>query len=134
MILLCDCFTIRMISRMPEKLKDERLKWLLELGATDLRKGDPEVSGFLFGYWHGADHLRQIAARYPNIRDTPEEKEELMRLDHVLEHLDEHGIEVPTPRTWILQIDEEPPADLEFPLVAHAGFLVEARRGSGKGA
>ena len=81
-----------------------------------MRAEDPEVSGFLFGYWHGADHLRQIAARYPNIRDIPDEKEELMRLDHVLKQLDEHGIKVPTPRTWILQIDEEPPTDLEFPL------------------
>lgn len=46
----------------------------------------------------------------------PEEKEELIRLDQVLERLGEHGIEVPTPRTWILRIDEETPADLEFPL------------------
>jgi hypothetical protein len=99
-----------------KKLKDERFQWLQELGATDVRKEASEVSGFLFGYWHGLDHLRAMAASYPNIRDTPAEKEELVRLDHVLGRLDEHGIKVPTPKTWILQIDDEPPTDLEFPL------------------
>lgn len=99
-----------------KKLKDERLQWLQELGATDLQRADPSVMGFLFGYWHGMDHLHRLSARYPNIRDRPEEKEELIRLDQVLERLAKNGIEMPTPRTWILRIDEEPPADLEFPL------------------
>ncbi len=99
-----------------KKLKDERLKWLQEIGATDLQEADPQATGFLFGYWHGAGHLQRLGERYPNIRDRPEEKEELIRLDRILERLAEQGIEVPTPRTWVLRVDEEPPADLEFPL------------------
>ncbi len=43
-----------------KKLKDERFKWLQELGASDLREEAAEVTGFLFGYWHGADHLREL--------------------------------------------------------------------------
>ena len=39
------------------------------------------------------------------MRDRPEEKEELIRLDRVLELLSKHGITVPAPRTWILRID-----------------------------
>lgn len=57
-----------------------------------------------------------MATRFPNIRDRPEEREKLIRLDHILERLNDHGIEVPTPRTWILRIDDQPPADLDFPL------------------
>ena len=103
-----------------KKLRDERFAWLQEPGATPLDQADPDNEGFLFGYQHGIDHLRRTSARFPNMRDRPEEREELIRLDHVLETLDAHGIEVPTPRTWILRIDEQPPMDLEFPLFVRA--------------
>lgn len=99
-----------------EKLKDERFQWLQELGATDLREAAADAAGFLFGYWHGREHLRQLGGQYPSIRDRPEEKEELIQLDRILGRLEQHGVEVPTPRTWVLRIDEEPPTDLEFPL------------------
>ena len=34
----------------------------------------------------------------------------------ILQRLGEHGVDVPTPKTWVIGIDEPPPADLEFPL------------------
>jgi hypothetical protein len=34
----------------------------------------------------------------------------------VLRRANESGVDVPTPRTWILRIDEDLPTDLEFPL------------------
>jgi len=99
-----------------KKLHDERLTWLQELGAARLDQAKPDDAGFFFGYQHGVEQLREALARFPNIRDRPEEREELLRLDCILQRLNDHGIEVPTPRTWILRIDEQPPPDLEFPL------------------
>jgi hypothetical protein len=99
-----------------KKLHDERLKWLQELGATELADVGPEDSGFLFGYAQGIDQLHQQVGKLPNVHDRPEERDELLRLDVVLERMDQNGIVVPTPKTWILQIDDPPPTDLEFPL------------------
>ena len=117
-----------------KKLRDERFAWLRELGATPLDQAKPDDEGFFFGYQHGNDHLRRTSARFPNMRDRPEEREELIRLDHVLERLDAHGIEVPTPRTWILRIDDQPPRDLEFPLfVRTPSVVLEAWRATSEG-
>jgi hypothetical protein len=99
-----------------KKLHDERLAWLQELGATPLDKAKPEDDGFLFGYQLGIEHLQGICDTYPKIRDRPDERDELLRLDHILEQLAVYDIEVPTPKTWILRIDEPPPLDLEFPI------------------
>ena len=35
---------------------------------------------------------------------------------NVLERLSQSDIDIPTPKTWILKIDQEPPSNLEFPL------------------
>lgn len=50
------------------------------------------------------------------LRDRPNERQELLRLDSILSALSLNGIEVPTPKTWILEIDRGLPDDLEFPL------------------
>jgi hypothetical protein len=98
------------------KLHDGRFQWLQELGAVELNQADRQATGFLFGYQQGIEHLRQQVADRPLIRDRPEEREELIRLDTVLGRLDDHQIQVPSPRTWILRIDDGVPADLRFPL------------------
>jgi hypothetical protein len=59
-------------------------------------------------------HARKLRDR--RFRDRPEEREELVRLDDVLQRLHECRVDVPTPKTWVLTVDEEPPSDLEFPL------------------
>jgi hypothetical protein len=99
-----------------KKLGDNRLGWLRDIGATGLSEATSDKPGFLLGYDLGLEHLEKQVGNYPNVRDRPEEREELLRLDCVLERLEQHGVAVPTPKTWILKVDELPPADLEFPL------------------
>lgn len=99
-----------------EKIKDGRLKWLQEIGATELGDSEPEDSGFLFGYEQGESHLAKQVGDRPGIHDRPEERRELVNLDDVLRKLKEHNIDVPTPKTWVIGIDDEPPSDLTFPL------------------
>jgi hypothetical protein len=57
-----------------------------------------------------------LVEKRPNIRDRPDERQELVRLDQVLKRLEEHGADIPTPTTWIIGIDDAVPADLEFPV------------------
>jgi hypothetical protein len=99
-----------------KKLGDNRLRWLQELAASELSEAAMDEPGFLFCYDLGLEHLEQQVGCRPNVHDRPDEREELLSLDHILERLDQFGIDVPTPKTWILRIDEDPPSDLEFPL------------------
>jgi hypothetical protein len=98
------------------KLGDNRLRWLQELGAAEISEAALDEPGFLFGYDLGLEHLEEQVGNRPNVHDRPDEREELLSLDHILERLGQSGIDAPTPKTWILRIDEEPPTDLEFPL------------------
>jgi hypothetical protein len=52
----------------------------------------------------------------PLVRDRPEEREPLLRLDAALRVLDKAGARVPSPRTWVLPMDAPLPDDLTFPL------------------
>lgn len=97
-------------------LRDDRFSWLKELGATELSEADLDDAGFLFGYERGEDHYRNLVENRPNVHDRPKERKELVRLDQVLKRLGDRGIDVPTPTTWIVGIDDAPPADLEFPV------------------
>ena len=98
------------------KLRDERYKWLLELGADELSESPLDDEGFLFAYQHGEERYRRLVGQRPNVFDRPEQRQELVRLDDVLNRLIETGIEIPMPVTWRIDVDDEPPADLVFPL------------------
>ncbi|MBS0202230.1 MAG: hypothetical protein JSS49_04965 [Planctomycetes bacterium] len=98
------------------RLKDQRLDWLVDLGAEAISRVPLDAEGFLFSYEHGGQHYRKLVADRPNIHDQPEIREELVCLDSVLLRLNERGITLPTPRTWIIGVDDDLPADLEFPL------------------
>ncbi|HEX7446012.1 MAG TPA: ATP-grasp domain-containing protein [Pirellulales bacterium] len=102
--------------RHSKKLRDERFTWLTELGVTELSEAAADATGFLFGYEHGEEQYRSLVADRPNLRDRPDERRELVRLDHVLQRLAMQGVELPTPKTWILGIDDAPPHDLQFPV------------------
>ena len=52
----------------------------------------------------------------PGIRDQPTDRDGLRELNDVLNKLTEHRIAVPTPKTWILEIDQPTPSDISFPL------------------
>lgn len=99
-----------------KKLRDERFKWLNELGANDLASASPDEAGFLFGYDRGDEQYRKLVENRPHVRDRPEERRELVRLDEVLRRLDDSGLEIPTPKTWVIGADDDLPDDLKFPL------------------
>jgi hypothetical protein len=99
-----------------KKLRDERFNWLKQLGAFELSETPLKDAGFLFSYQHGEDHYQRLVADRPHVYDRPEFRHELVCLDSVLRKLNERGIEVPTPTTWAISVDEDLPSDLEYPL------------------
>ncbi len=98
------------------KLRDPRFRWLQELGALELAAVDEEAAGFLFGYEQGTEKLLRQVGAHPAIHDQPDERQALVNLDEVLKALQDHNIEVPTPRTWLIEMDNEWLGDLKFPL------------------
>jgi len=96
------------------------LYWLDDLGAKPLTEARPDDVGFLFAGARPADDYTRLVARYPFLRDRPEERAPLMRLDSILDALAEAGVEVPTPRTWRLPLDTPLPDDLTYPLFVRA--------------
>jgi hypothetical protein len=99
-----------------KKLKDDRFVWLRELGAVELHGLQPDDQGFLFSYEYGEAHLAKQVGDLPGIHDRPSERSGLINLDEVLSTLTEAGVDVPTPKTWVIGIDETMPSDLSFPL------------------
>jgi hypothetical protein len=99
-----------------ERIGSRILYWLDDLGAVPLGEADPAAEGFLFAGARPIDDYRRLLAELPLVRDRPEEREPLLRLDTVLEALAGAGVRVPSPRTWVLPLDASPPDDLTFPL------------------
>ena len=56
------------------KLGDNRLRWLQELGATELSDVGLDEPGFLFGYDLGLEHLEKQVGNRPNVHDRPDER------------------------------------------------------------
>lgn len=115
-----------------KKLKDDRFKWLQDLGATELSESSAEDIGFLFGYEQGEGELGEQVGNRPGIHDRPEERRELVNLDDVLRKLHSAGLEVQTPKTWVIGIDDELPDDLTFPLFVRTPKS-SWKRGGGQG-
>jgi ATP-grasp domain, R2K clade family 3 len=92
------------------------LYWLDDLGAEPVDQATAEDEGFLFaGSRPIADYRRLVSGR-PRLRDRPEERAPLLRLDGVLEALASVGAELPMPRTWLLGAGDPLPQGLVFPL------------------
>ncbi len=99
-----------------ERIGSQILYWLDDLDAIPLDEADPAAEGFLFaGARPVADYCDLIAA-LPHVRDRPEEREPLLRLDTVLRALERVDVRVPMPQTWVLPLDAPLPDDLVFPL------------------
>ncbi len=99
-----------------ESCGSQLLYWLDDLGAKPISEARPGEPGFLFtGARPSADYERLVAP-FPLLRDRPEERAPLLRLDATLDALAAAGVEVPTPRTWRLPLDAALPNDLTFPL------------------
>lgn len=99
-----------------KKLKDDRFKWLCELGATELSSSTPTDRGFLFGYEHGDVNLNKQVKLRPGIRDQPGDRGGLVLINELLDALAKANVNVPTPKTWVIGVDDQLPADLTFPL------------------
>src|SRR5205085_5569841 len=99
-----------------ERLGSRILYWLDDLGAVPLAEADPDRPGFLFAGARPMEDYRALVAGLPLVRDRPEERGPLLRLDAVLDALERVRALVPTPRTWVLPLDAPLPRDLSFPL------------------
>src|SRR5207302_2221054 len=99
-----------------ERVGSQILYWLDDLGAVPLDEADPEAVGFLFAGARPIADYRRLVAALPLVRDRPEEREPLLRLDAVLRALGGACVDVPSPRTWVLPLDAPLPDDLTFPL------------------
>jgi hypothetical protein len=99
-----------------ERLGSQILYWLDDLGAVPLGDGAADAVGFLFAGARPIEDYRRLVTPYALVRDRPEERGPLLRLDTVLEALERAGVRVPSPRTWALPLDALLPADLTFPL------------------
>jgi hypothetical protein len=84
--------------------------------AKPLEEAYPNEEGFLFAGARPIDDYRRLVAGLPLVRDRPDEREPLLRLDIVLQSLERAGVRVPTPRTWVLPLDAPLPDDITFPL------------------
>ena len=99
-----------------ERLGSQILYWLDDLGGLPLNEANPTEEGFLFTGARPIEDYRGLVAHLPLVRDRPQEREPLLRLDTVLECLNRAGVRVLMPRTWVLPLDDPLPEDLTFPL------------------
>jgi hypothetical protein len=98
------------------KRGSRHLDWLIELGAAPLSSIAKEDECFLFAGARSIEDYRDLTAGRLRLRDTAGEREPLLRLDSVLARLAHAGVDVPTARTWRIEIDSPVPSDLQFPL------------------
>jgi hypothetical protein len=98
------------------------LYWLDDLGARPLSEARPDDDGFVFAGARPIEDYRRLLAGRPALRDRPDERAPLLRLDHVLDALARASVHVATPRTWRLPLDAELPSDLTFPLFVRTAF------------
>jgi hypothetical protein len=91
-------------------------RWLHDLAAKPIRAAKPDDPGFVFAVARPLDDYRRLVGRLPHLRDRPEDRAPLLRLDSTLDALAAAGVTVPTPRTWRLPLDAPLPDRLTFPL------------------
>jgi ATP-grasp domain, R2K clade family 3 len=99
-----------------ERIGSQILYWLDDLGAAPLGEADPARPGFLFAGARPVEDYGELVSALPLVRDRPDERGSLLRLDGVLDALGRAGVRVATPRTWALPLDAPLPDDLAFPL------------------
>lgn len=108
----------------------EILYWLDDLGARPLSEARPGDRGFLFAGARPVEDYARLVAPYTLLRDRPDERAPLLRLDATLDALAAAGVDVPTPKTWWLPLDAPLPPDLTYPLfvrTAHTSLKLGGR-------
>jgi hypothetical protein len=99
-----------------ERIGSQILYWLDDVGARPMEEVPLDVDGFLFAGARPIEDYRRLVADRRGVRDRPDEREPLLRLDTVLDLLDRAECRIPTARTWTLSLDAPFPSDLTFPL------------------
>jgi hypothetical protein len=99
-----------------ERIGSRILYWLDDLGAIPLNEARSETEGFLFAGARHIEDYRNLVAGLPRLRDLPEDRHPLLRLDSVLQRIERACLYLPAPRTWVLPLDAPLPSDLSFPL------------------
>src|SRR5262249_40010537 len=92
------------------------LYWLDDLRVVPLDEAEAISEGFLFAGARPLEDYRKLVARLPLVRDRPEEREPLLRLDTVLQAIERAGVRGPSPQTWVLPLDAPLRESLTFPL------------------
>src|SRR5262249_29119999 len=98
------------------------LYWLDDLGGKPLTEARADDEGFLCTGARPMADFRRLVAGTSLVRDRPGEREPLLTLDSVLDALLAASVQVPTPKTWRLQVDEPLPEDLTFPLFVRSSL------------
>ena len=70
----------------------QTLYWLDDVDAKPLTEASPNDAGFLFSCARTIDAYANLVKDKPFLRDRPEEREPLLSLDLILDHLDEAGV------------------------------------------
>lgn len=99
-----------------ERVGTQLLYWLDDLGAVPLSEADPSGDSFLFTGARPIEDYIELVAHLPLVRDRPDEREPLLRLDTVLQVLERAAVHIRMPRTWLLPLDAALPTELTFPL------------------
>ena len=79
-------------------------------------KRTPTAKRFLFAAARPIADYEKLVEKLPLLRDRPEEREPLLRLDSVLRAMNRASVIVPMPQTWVMAIDAPLPPDILFPL------------------
>jgi hypothetical protein len=86
--------------------------------------GDPEEAGSLSVGARSIDDYQRLVEPFPGILDRPEARAPSLRLIAVLQALDHAAVGPPRPRTWCLELDDQPP-DMRFPIFVRTGTRME---------
>src|SRR5436190_8175642 len=81
------------------------LYWLDDVGAKPICEAKTGDDGFVFAGARAISDHERLLTGLPRLRDRPEQRAPLLRLDSVLDALESFGVNVPTPRTWRLDLD-----------------------------
>lgn len=96
--------------------RSRHIAWLQELGARPIQPARSNANGFLFSGARLIQDYERLVSDHPNLRDRPQERAPLLRLNNVLDRLAACVGDLPTPKTWMLALDDPQPPDLLFPL------------------
>jgi hypothetical protein len=111
-----DLFYDERDDRFHEQRGSQILYWLDDLGGRPLHEAGPDDVGFLFTGARPLEDYRGLVADRPLLRDRPEERAPLLRLDTILDALHQADVRIPMPQTWRLALDDPLPSDLPYPL------------------